>query len=584
MWTVLYDVFNCVFSWWLIFYFMTPQSQFPPSSQFEVVGPIAMLHVFSLAASLPCLVVCYLFGFSFLGRFLLWFSSGLIVFLICNHIEISRLRAQYQKIPGVHTAKEGAHWFWGDMLNMKNNIRTFSTEYNSDQHRKFGGVIAISPPWFSKVGQVKVTDPLDVQFILKDNFNNFIKPPFFKELFGELLGEGIFISQHAHTPDNGKNWKLQRKIASNIFTSRNFRENFYNIFVSKAHQVCGVLAKVAEQNDNTLDWQKLCSAFTLESIGEIGFGISLNCLDFQEGRNGQALPFATAFDRAQALCMGRLGRPGVLRRLAWFLKPEQELRQCVKTMDEFTSKVIRDRRKQILEGKTDLLSLFMAYRSDGTSEEAPSEFSDKFLKDVVMSFFIAGRDTTASTLTFTFWLLSQNPEVQSELLREIDSVCPKGSTPTYEMVKGSTSLPYLDGVIKEVLRLFPPVPVDPKYAVEGCTLPSGYYVPPRCIVFYQPYVMGRSPELYPDPLVMDPLRWVGQPEPSHYRFPVFQAGKRICLGMSMALMEAKLLAIMVLQSFTLRVTSPKPNENIDFSLALTLSVEGGLHVEAQPRA
>jgi cytochrome P450 len=321
----------------------------------------------------------------------------------------------------------------------------------------------------------------------------------------------------------------------------------------------------------------------LDSIGEIGFGISLHCLDSLEG-GGKALPFATAFDRAQALCMGRLGRPGVVRRLGWFLKPEQELRQCVRTMDVFTSGVIADRRKHCLDDKTDLLSLFMAYRSeDATEEIRPESFSDKFLKDVVMSFFIAGRDTTASTLTFTFWLLSQNPEIQSALLQEIDAVCPNGSTPTYDMVKGSSTLPYLDGVIKEVLRLFPPVPVDPKFAVGSCTLPSGYYVPPRCIVFYQPYVMGRSPELYPDPLVMDPLRWVGQPEPSHYRFPVFQAGKRICLGMSMAMMEVKLLTIMVLQAFTLGVVKMGSNDNINFSLALTLSVEGGLYVKVQPR-
>jgi len=277
-----------------------------------------------------------------------------------------------------------------------------------------------------------------------------------------------------------------------------------------------------------------------------------------------------------------------MRRLAFWLKPEQELRQCVKTMDIFTSKVIAERRVQGPQDKTDLLSLFMTYRpqsEDSAEEKAmlPEVFSDKFLKDVVMSFFIAGRDTTASTLTFTFWLLSQNPTIQLELLREIDEVCPDGSIPTYDMVKGSTALPYLDGVIKETLRLFPPVPVDPKFAVEGCTLPSGHYGPPRCILFYQPYVMGRSADMYPNPLVMDPLRWVGQPEPSPYRFPVFQAGKRICLGMSMAMMEVKLLTIMVLQAFTLHALTPASHEDIVYTLALTLSLEGGMQVSVRPR-
>lgn len=163
-------------------------------------------------------------------------------------------------------------------------------------------------------------------------------------------------------------------------------------------------------------------------------------------------------------------------------------------------------------------------------------------------------------------------------------MCPNGTLPTYDMVKGGTVLPYLDGVIKEALRLFPPVPVDPKYAVEACELPSGYHIPPRCIVFYEPYVMGRMKDMYPDPLKMDPLRWTGQPEPSPYSFPVFQAGKRICLGMNMAMMEVKILTIMVLQAFTLKALSPTCMEDIKYTLAVTLSLENGLPVKVQPRA
>lgn len=582
-----YDVIYLMASLWIIFFFLKPTQEYPPLDKFEIVAPFILLHVIVYLITLPLAILCY---FANIGpvRFLLWFVGCLTVYMICNHFENRALKLNYyRKIPGIHTSAQGAHWFWGDMMNMRKRARTFLTEDSIREHKIYGPVVAVSPTWFNKIGQVKVTDPADVQFILKDEFENFIKPPIFKEMFFEILGDGIFISQHAHTPDNGRNWKLQRKISSNIFTSRNFRENFCTVFVAKGLQLLKILENAG---DNVLDWQKLCSAFTLESIGEIGFGVPLHCLDSYAG--GQAIPFATAFDRASALCMLRIGTPAILRWLPSAWKSERELQQCVKTMDELTSKLIEDRRKniQVAEGKADLLSLFMTYREDeqedsgdGGEKVDTGTFSDKFLQGVVMSFFIAGRDTTASVLTFAFWLLAQNPAVLQELLAEIDAVCPKGTTPTYEMVKGSNALPYLDGVIKETLRIFPAVPMDPKFACKEMTLPSGYTIPPRCIVYYSPYVMGRSPELYNDPLVMDPTRWIGQPEPSHYRFPNFQAGKRICLGMSMAYIESKLLAIMVLQHFTLSVVSPKTEEEMVYGLGITLSLDGGLQVKVHPR-
>jgi cytochrome P450 len=167
------------------------------------------------------------------------------------------------------------------------------------------------------------------------------------------------------------------------------------------------------------------------------------------------------------------------------------------------------------------------------------------------SFIIAGRDTTAVTLSWTFFVLLQESHILKTLLAEIESAL-GGKAPTYDSMR---NLPFLDAVINEVLRLYPPVPIDPKEAVEDDYLPDGTFVPAGHTVAYDVFAMGRSADLWPDPLKVQPERWIGKSKPSQYHFPVFQAGPRICLGMNMAYFEAKLLTIMTLQNFTFEMVS-----------------------------
>lgn len=131
---------------------------------------------------------------------------------------------------------------------------------------------------------------------------------------------------------------------------------------------------------------------------------------------------------------------------------------------------------------------------------------------------IAGRDTTGQTLTWLFYLLSQNPQVESkvfnivsqwthfsvQLLEEIDAL--NGVIPDYRELN---QLYYLHGVINETLRLYPPVPFDLKYALEDDVLPNGYFIQKGSSVFWSAWVMGRHQKFWKDPLKMDPTRWIG---------------------------------------------------------------------------
>jgi len=212
-------------------------------------------------------------------------------------------------------------------------------------------------------------------------------------------------------------------------------------------------------------------------------------------------------------------------------------------------------------------------------DEKGEPFTDKYLRDIVINFLVAGRDTTAVTLSWAFYSLATEPEVERRVLGEIDSVL-RGNEPTYEDI--DTRMPYLHAFIKEVLRLYPPVPKDPKTAVKDDILPDGTFVPASAVVIYVPYVMGRMEDLYENPLKFDPERWF-KPEnlkKTPFEFPVFQAGPRTCLGQHMAFFEAKILTTLILQKFVARV---KPGFIALPGESITMPIAGGLPVTIHRR-
>ena len=147
-------------------------------------------------------------------------------------------------------------------------------------------------------------------------------------------------------------------------------------------------------------------------------------------------------------------------------------------------------------------------------------------------------------------------------------------------------MPYLHGFVQEVFRLWPSVPYDPKFAVEEDTLPSGYRIPAGSNVLYCPYVMGRRGDLWPEPEVLRPERWMpgegGAAVRDAFTFPVFQGGSRVCLGLSMATFEVKMLVCLMVQRFRFRLAGASA-ERVEKLVNVTLSVKGGLNVLLEER-
>lgn len=173
--------------------------------------------------------------------------------------------------------------------------------------------------------------------------------------------------------------------------------------------------------------------------------------------------------------------------------------------------------------------------------------------DLVISFALAGRDTTASLLTWAACLLAQNPSVQQKLRIEVLSQL-GSSMATYKALE---KMPYLRAVLWETLRLRPVVPIDSKTAAKSDVLPDGTYVPKNARVIFFPFGVGLDEARWGNDVhQMRPERWIGKPLPSNFDFPVFQAGPRICLGMNLALFEAGIMLATLVQRFEFELASP----------------------------
>ncbi|KAJ6346300.1 hypothetical protein OIU78_008851 [Salix suchowensis] len=208
---------------------------------------------------------------------------------------------------------------------------------------------------------------------------------------------------------------------------------------------------------------------------------------------------------------------------------------------------------------------------------------EKYLRDIVISFLLAGRDTVASGLTSFFWLLSQRPEVESAIRAETEKVM--GSNQDLPSFQEMREMHCLNAAVHESLRLYPPVQFDSKFSQDDDILPDGTFVPKGTRATYHQYAMGRMEQIWgPDCLEFKPERWLknGVFVPANpFKYTVFHAGVRICLGKEMALVEMKAVALAIIRGFNTRVVDP--NQVPRFSPGLTATVRGGLPVVIQER-
>jgi cytochrome P450 len=220
----------------------------------------------------------------------------------------------------------------------------------------------------------------------------------------------------------------------------------------------------------------------------------------------------------------------------------------------------------------DLLSMLL-----NAQDEDGSRMTDRQLRDEVITLFLAGHETTALTLSWTWWLLAQHPQVEAKLHVELDSVL-GGRTPALEDLP---KLPYTDHVITESMRLYPPAWGMARLAIEDAEI-GGYTIRKGCGVSLSQWVVHRDPRWYESPEEFQPERWEGdllKRLPRFAYFP-FGGGPRQCIGNSFALMEAALILATIAQKFRLGLV---PGQVVVPLASITLRPRHGIRVTMEAR-
>jgi cytochrome P450 len=293
-------------------------------------------------------------------------------------------------------------------------------------------------------------------------------------------------------------------------------------------------------------------------------------LGLDPGEAGKGAAAAEHFERA-------LGYYGI--DFQWRLargpgSPWRRMTSSRRVLDEIVFGEIARRRTSPDSGRHDILSLLIGARGDGGEA-----FSDREIRDQVMTLMFAGHDTATSTLTFMLHELARHPEALARLREEQQRVL-GGEVPTVDQLEHE--MPYLDMVLDEVLRLYPPAWIGPRRAVREFEF-GGYTVPRDAYVNYCSWASHRIPEVFPDPEAFIPERFTRERKAALPRgaYVPFGGGSRICIGKRFGQTEVKLVATMLLQK--LRIDA-LPGRTMTIRQMPTLSPVGGLRMRVHERA
>ncbi|KAI9488761.1 cytochrome P450 [Zychaea mexicana] len=421
--------------------------------------------------------------------------------------------------------------------------------------------------------QIMTIDPINIEYVLRHNFSNYIKGPQLMDAMGDLFGHGIFIA-------NGERWKYHRKTASHIFNVVTLRDHFTDVFLQELKSMSKCIFDTKVQTGESIDFAHLMSKYTMESFVRVAFGRKLNGLLDEKNAH-----FALSFDACQRISFHRFVNP--FTDLQESLKPifssgSMTYKQHLKIVNDFAYGLIKERRQHIKADFEfqDMLSRFMT-----TETPTGNSLSDEELRDTLLTFLAAGRDTTADSINWSFYCLANHPEVEAKLLQEIHHSLPDNEEDPSKLYDIIRKMTYAHAVFYEVLRLYPSVPTNIRLAAHEDRLPSGTKVCNGDSIMWSPYAAGRSTKLWgPDAKNFDPERWIttdGELKRlSPYQWMVFNAGPRSCIGQGLATLEAILVITYLLKRYRFILL---PDQEITYALSLTLQMRYGMKVYVAKR-
>ena len=386
---------------------------------------------------------------------------------------------------------------------------------------------------------IVLSGPEGVKHILQDNYKHYSKNTIQYNALKSITGKGLLTN-------DSEDWLRQRRLAQPAFARP--RMLALDKIVTPAVQT--MLDGWAQVEKIDVDQEMML--VTLEIVGKALFSIDLR---FEaEALTGAVL---TTLDHIVYRARNMVTPPA-------FLPTPRNLRfhRALATLDRAVYRIIAERR-QAADVGDDLLGMLLKSRDADTGQP----MSDLQVRDEAMTMLIAGHETVASALTWTWLLLAQNPTARDRFYKEIHTVL-AGRPPCSTDLP---ALPYTAAVFSEALRLYPPAWLITRTAMDEDSV-EGYRIPKGALIVLSPFVIQRRDAYWQDPLVFLPERFLGADPPNRYAYIPFGAGPRACIGSQFAQIEAQLILAAAASRFRLDLKTAPPS----IDALVTLRPHGGL--------
>nr|XP_060611626.1 cholesterol 24-hydroxylase-like isoform X2 [Anolis sagrei ordinatus] len=377
-------------------------------------------------------------------------------------------------------------------------------------------------------------------------------------MFGvRFLGNGLVTDREYD------HWHKQRRIMDPAF-SRTYLIGLMETFNDQAEELMMELEKKAD-GETKVDVMDLLRRVTLDIIAKVAFGLELNTLHDEQ----------TPFPHAVNLVMKGMTntRIPLFKYMPGNRKTVREIRESLRLLRRTGKECIEKRQKAIQNGEEVPLDILTQILKNAAQEE---HHDIENMLDNFVTFFVAGHETTANQLSFAVMELSRHPDIVAKLQAEVDEVIGVKKDIPYEDLR---KLEYLSQVLKEVLRLYPPVPDMMRWTgkenfIEGVRIPAG------TTLIFSTYIMGRLEKYFKDALTFNPDRFNKDQLKPYFSYFPFGLGPRSCIGQIFSQVEAKVVMAKFLQRFDFQLVPPQSFRAIGIG---TLKPLDGVQCRLKPR-
>ncbi|MFZ7091720.1 cytochrome P450 [Primorskyibacter sp. 2E233] len=392
-------------------------------------------------------------------------------------------------------------------------------------------------------------DPAGNKQVLLEKLDQYPKSVVTKNLLRPAIGESLFIAEGAH-------WRWQRRTAAPVFSHRNVM-NLSPVMTGAAKRS---VQRIHEAGPRAINFLDEMVSLTFDVISDVTFS-------GDEGFDRDSVHGAIDAYISEA---GKISLFDLLGFPDWVPRPGRVFSAgAVAQMKKVADTAIESRGQRGAEDVPDLLDLLLA----GEDPETKRRMNTAELRDNLLTFIVAGHETTALTLAWSLYLLAFDPKVQEEARTEVLSVVKDGAATGADVEK----LPLIRRIVDEALRLYPPAGMVSRTAMADDEL-CGRHIRKGDTVILPIYALHRSHLLWDEPDAFRPARWEAG-KPDRYAYLPFGDGPRICIGASFALQEAVLVLATLLANFRFKAVKGRDPEPV---MILTLRPQGGVWLEAEP--